>query len=80
MLRNRPVVAVMSVLAAFQIIAGAANLAGLVGARPAAWIVLLVAAAQAGVQFWVQAQVTPLTDPRDSSGAPLRRSGLLGGG
>lgn len=72
-MRN-PVLIVMSILAALQAIAGAANLADLLGDKLAAWFVLLVAAAQIGSAYWVRGQVTPVADPRDNSGRPLLRA------
>lgn len=57
----RPVLTTMSILAGLQILAGGAALGDLVGAKPAAAAVLVIAAIQGGVQFWVQAQVTPLS-------------------
>lgn len=56
---SRPVAIVFSVLAALQIITAGSVLADLVGAERAAAVALVVAAAQAGMAFYVQAQVTP---------------------
>lgn len=70
-MKRNPVVIVMSVLAALQVITGAANLADLLGARPAAWVVLVGGAIQVGAAYWVKGQVTPLADPRDNLGRPL---------
>jgi hypothetical protein len=57
---REPVVVIMSVLAALQVAAGGAALANVVGANVAGLVVLAVAAVQAGVQFWVRAQVVPV--------------------
>ncbi|MDE9365973.1 hypothetical protein PZ938_10195 [Luteipulveratus sp. YIM 133132] len=62
LLRRRPVVVVMSVLAALQILTAGAALGDVIGAKAAALCVLVVAAAQSGIQFYVQAQVTPNGD------------------
>lgn len=76
MVRN-PVLLAMSALAALQVLAATAGLADLVGAKPAAWFVLAVAAVQAGAQFWVRGQVTPTVDPRNDTGARLRPVGQI---
>ncbi len=74
---GNPVLLVMSLLAGAQVLAAAANLTDLLGAKPAAWIVLGVAAIQTGVQFWVRGEVTPLANPRDNNGrllVPVKQS------
>jgi hypothetical protein len=57
--RRSPVVAVMSTLAAMQVLVSGAALGDVVGAKVAALLVLMVAAAQVGLQFYVRSQVTP---------------------
>jgi len=61
MIKREPVVVVMSVLAALQVIAGGAALGELVGPQVAGVVVLAVAALQVGLQFYVRGQVTPVT-------------------
>jgi hypothetical protein len=62
MIKREPVVVVMSVLAALQVLAGGAALADLIGNEWAGVFVLVVAALQIGMQFYVRGQVTPV-DP-----------------
>lgn len=72
MTKSRPVVLIMSVLAGLQILAAGAALTDVIGAEAAALLVLVVAAAQAAVQFYVQSLVTPSQDVvayRDKSGS-----------
>lgn len=57
--RSRPVVVWMSILAALQVMSAGSALADVVPAKWAALFSLGVAAAQAGIQFYVQSQVTP---------------------
>jgi hypothetical protein len=57
--RSRPVVVWMSILAALQVMSAGSALADVVPSKAAALFSLGVAAAQAGIQFFVQAQVTP---------------------
>lgn len=59
-MKREPVLIIMSVLAALQFAAGLANLANLIGAHQAAWFVAAVAVVQAGLQFYVRNQVTPM--------------------
>lgn len=56
---TRPVLAAMSVLAGAQVAAGGAVLSDVIGQTAAGLCVLLVAAVQAGLAFYVQGQVTP---------------------
>ena len=72
MTKSRPVIIIMSVLAGLQILVAGAALTDVVGGKVAAFLVLLVAAAQGGVQFYVQSLVTPTQDVvayRDKSGS-----------
>lgn len=62
MTKSRPVVITMSVLAALQVLTAGAALTDVLGKDIAALFVLAVAAVQAGVQFYVQAQVVPVQD------------------
>jgi len=62
MIKREPVVVVMSVLAALQVLVGGAALADLIGNEWAGVFVLVVAALQIGLQFYVRGQVTPV-DP-----------------
>lgn len=57
--RRSPVLAVMSTLAALQVLVGGAALTDILGAKGAGVAVLAVAAIQTGVQFYVRGQVTP---------------------
>lgn len=71
MSKSRPVIVIMSILAGLQILAAGAALADVVGMKTAALFVLAVAAAQGGMQFYVQSVVTPVQDVvayRDKSG------------
>lgn len=54
-----PVLAVMSTLAALQVLTGGAALGEVLGAKAAGLCILAVAAAQTGLQFYVRGQVTP---------------------
>jgi hypothetical protein len=69
--RPRPVLWAMSILAALQVLAGAAAFTDAVGAPIAGVVVVLVAAIQAGIAFYVQSTVTPVDDPRDAAGNRL---------
>lgn len=60
--RSRPVVVWMSILAGLQVMSAGSALADVVPAKWAALFSLGVAAAQAGIQFYVQSQVTPWQD------------------
>lgn len=59
-MKNEPVLIAMSVLAGLQILGAGAALTDVVGASVAALFALVVAAAQAGVQFYVRGKVTPV--------------------
>lgn len=56
---SRPVLTAMSILAGLQILTGGAALGDIIGLKAAGLAILAVAAAQAGIQFYVQGQVTP---------------------
>ncbi len=56
---SRPVLATFSVLAGAQVLVAGAALADVVGERIAAFLVLVVAAVQAGMSFYVSNLVTP---------------------
>ena len=71
MVNREPVLVVMSVLAGMQALIGAAGFAEAVPRQAALWMILATAAVQAGVQFYVRGQVTPVADPRDADGRPL---------
>lgn len=62
-MRN-PVLLVMSVLAGAQAVMAAGALADLLSPAALGWVTLSIAAVQAGVQFWVRGQVTPIAPPR----------------
>lgn len=57
-----PVLAVMSTLAALQVLVGGAALGDVVGVKVAGLLVLAVAALQTGLQFYVRGTVTPWSD------------------
>jgi hypothetical protein len=54
-----PVLLWMSILAALQVLSAGSALADVIPYKVAALLALTVAAAQAGVQFYVRGQVTP---------------------
>lgn len=54
-----PVLAVMSTLAAMQVMVAGSALTDVIGPRLAGLLGLMVAAAQVGLQFYVRGQVTP---------------------
>lgn len=60
--RTSPVLLWMSVLAALQVLSAGSALADVIPYKVAALFALTVAAAQAGVQFYVRGQVTPWQD------------------
>lgn len=71
MTKSRPVILTMSILAGLQILTAGAALSDTIGVKAAALTVLVVAAIQGGVQFYVQSQVTPTQDVvafRDKNG------------
>jgi hypothetical protein len=56
---SRPVLITMSILAGAQVLVGAASLTDLIGKQAAGLAIVGIAAVQAGIQFYVQGQVTP---------------------
>jgi hypothetical protein len=60
--RPSPVLLWMSILAALQVLSAGSALADVIPYKVAALLALTVAAAQAGVQFYVRGQVTPWQD------------------
>lgn len=69
-MRN-PVLFVMSILAALNAALGLGVLAELVSPTTLGWLLVIQAAATAGIQFWVRGQVTPMADPRSHDGRQL---------
>lgn len=69
-MRN-PVLLVMSLLAALNGALGIGTLQDLVSPAVLGWVLVVQAAATAGIQFWVRGQVTPLINPRDIDGTKL---------
>jgi hypothetical protein len=70
-MKRNPVVWIMSILAALQLLAGASAFIDVIGLKWAALAMAVVLAAQFGLQFWVRGEVTPLADPRDDQGREL---------
>ena len=68
---RKPVLLVMSLLAALNGALGLGTLQDLVSPVILGWILVAQAAATAGIQFWVHGQVTSLADPRDCDGTRL---------
>jgi len=69
--RPRPILLAQSMLAAVQVIVGAAGFAEHVPAGAAWWIVTGLAAVQIGLAFYLQSRTTPLSSPQDARGVPL---------
>lgn len=59
---SRPVLLTFSALAGLQVLTGGAALADILGPKTFGLIVLLVAAVQAGMSYYVHNQVTPWKD------------------
>lgn len=76
-MKREPVLIVMSVLAALQILTAGAALGDVIGAQLAALLVLAVAAAQSGVQFYVRGAVTP--NQAVAAKVDEAREGVVGG-
>ena len=73
---SRPVLIVFSILAACQVLTGAAALGDIIGKDLFALFILVVASVQAGMSFYVNAQVTE----NSQVGAVLERGrGLVAG-
>lgn len=62
MTKSRPVLIVFSILAGAQVLTAGSALADIIGAKPAALVVIVIAAIQAGMTFYVQGVVTPARD------------------
>lgn len=60
--KSRPVVIVFSVLAALQILTSGSALADIIGVDIAALVVLVIAAVQVGMTFYVENSTVPLED------------------
>lgn len=69
--RPRPVLVVLSILAAVDLVVSSAGFAGQVPARAAWWIITGLAAVKVGVAFYLQGVVTPIAAPRDARGVDL---------
>lgn len=61
-MKSEPVVIIMSVLAGLQILTAGSALGDVIGAQTAALLVLVVAAAQGAIQFYVRSKVTANTN------------------
>lgn len=59
---SKSLLAVKSILAGIQVVAGAAGLADLLGERWAGLVVLIVGAAQVGMATWEHGLMTPVPD------------------
>ena len=70
-MKRNPVVWIMSILGALQLLAGASAFIDVIGLKWAALAMAVVLAAQFGLQFWVRGEVTPLASPRDDQGREL---------
>jgi hypothetical protein len=71
--RPRPVLIFGIVVAVLSVLAESADAANLLPGRALPWIRLLLSVAVAiGGALFVQGRVTPLADPRDNDGTPLR--------
>ena len=57
---SKSLLAVKSILAGIQVVAGAAGLADLLGERWAGLVVLIVGAAQVGMATWEHGLMTPM--------------------
>lgn len=62
MSKSRPVLITFSILAALQVLTGGSVLADLLGKDIASFIILLIAAVQVGMTFFVQNQTVPVRD------------------
>jgi len=69
---NEPVLIIMSILAALQAAAGSAALANVFTLNVVGVIIVTIAAAQAGLQFYVRGQVTPVEKVQDAVYVPRR--------
>lgn len=62
-MKHEPVVLWSSILVTLQVLAAGSALADVIGKDVAALLVLIVAALQAGTQFYVRSLVTPVSTP-----------------
>lgn len=76
--RPRPVLITTMALATLAAVTGFAGLADLLPILAVKWLMLVEAVAVAVSGVYLQSVVTPLSDPRDDTGAPLRK--LTSGG
>lgn len=60
--KSRPVLVTFSILAALQVLTGAAALGDVVGDKAFGMFAIIVAAVQVGMTFYVQNQTVPLKD------------------
>lgn len=70
-MKSKPVRFVMSILAAVNAAVALGTLGDLISPTALAWLILVSVAVQAGTQFWVEGQVTPIANPKDRWGRPL---------
>lgn len=61
-MKREPVVVWSSILVVLQVLAAGAALGDVVGKDVAALLALIVAALQAGTQFYIRGQVTPVSE------------------
>lgn len=65
----------LALLAAVQVIAGAGNLTDLMSPTAAGWLVLIIAALQAGTAVYTgKVAATPADFPRTTDPGPVRRT------
>lgn len=69
--RPRPILLAQSMLAAVQVVTGAAGFADHVPATAAWWIITGLAAVQIGLAVYLERISTPLSSPQDNRGVPL---------
>lgn len=72
--KSRPVLITFSILAALQVLTGAAALGDVIGDQAFGLFAILVAAVQVGMTFYVQNQTVPLKDSVayvDNEGVPV---------
>lgn len=60
--KSRPVLITFSILAGLQVLSGAAVLGDVIGPTAFGLFAIAVAAVQVGMTFYVQNQVTPMSD------------------
>ncbi len=60
--KSRPVLITFSILAGLQVLTAGASFTDILGKDLAGFIVLVIAAVQVGLTFYVQNQVTPMGD------------------